>query len=371
MKRIGHLWEDFLSDGNIIVAAIEGTENKRGDYAVQKLKLSAEEIAENPSLAHVIDPQRALAYMAPYIEQLKNRTWKHSLPRYIRKYCRNRASSKGKWRDLFVPNLPDHIIGHMAYSAARPAFLRGMHPHCCGSVKGRGIMHIVRTVSRWLRTDPDCRYFVKLDIRHFFDNIDHDRLLDCLRRKIKDSGILYVFEEIIRSAPSACPVGYFTSPMLANLYLERFDWFVEQGLYKERRGKRMKFVRHYLRYMDDMLLIGSSKSDLYKAVRKIREYLAGMGLELKNAWEIKRIGKYSDGAVIDGGWIDIGGYRFCKNVVTLRSGIYLALRRLVGKIRKRGYATSHDRAALASRLSWASHANCYCLAEDVKNVAKI
>ena len=370
MKRIGYLWNDFISDENIIIAGIEGTQHKRKQRAVEKLMFSAEEVAENPSMYHAIDPKRVLKFMRPYVDQLNAGTWKHAEPRYMHQLCRNK-SNKGKWRDLYVPQLQDHLIAHMAYSSARKAFERGMHPHCCGSVKGRGIMHIVRNVSRWLRTDPDCRYFVKLDIRHFFDSIDPGRLMDCLRRKIKDDRLLEVFRQIVYSAPSACPVGYYTSPMLANLYLEGMDWMIEQDLYKERRGKRMKYVRHYLRYMDDMLLIGSSKSDLYKAVRKVKDYLTGLGLELKDSWEIRRIGKYEDDRIVDGYWIDIGGYRFCKNCVTLRPGIYLATSRMARKIRKKGYATDHDRMAMQARYAWAGHANCYKFIREVRNVAKI
>ena len=362
MKRIGYLWNDFVSEENIIAAALNGTVNKHKDRAVKRLMFSEEEAAENPSLAGAVDPRRVLAFMRPYLDQLNAGTWQHTKPRYIHRYCKNRASSHGKWRDLYVPALSDHIIGHMAYSSARVAFERGMHPHCCGSVRGRGIMHIVRTVSRWLRTDPDCRYFVKLDIRHFFDSINPDLLMDCLRRKIKDEKLLGVFYQIIHASPSACPVGFFTSPALANLYLEKFDWFVEQELYKERRGKRMKWVRHYLRYMDDMLLVGSSKSDLYKAVRKIKSYLAGIGLELKKNWEIKKAQDYM---------IDIGGYKFCRDFVVLRDGIYLATCRLARKIRKRGYATEHDLSAMQSRFSWAGHADCYKFVEGIENVAKI
>ena len=65
-----------------------------------------------------------------------------------------------------------------------------MHPHCCGSVPGRGINHVVKTVSRWMQEDGQCRYFVKLDIRRFFDNIEKDILLQKLQEKIKDKDII-------------------------------------------------------------------------------------------------------------------------------------------------------------------------------------
>ena len=178
--------------------------------------------------------------------------------------------------------------------------------------------------------------------KQYFDNINGEILKQKLRRKIKDKDVLQVHDQIIDSTKLlegkiedlhpgakppeeiACPVGYYTSPWYANLYLEELDWFVEQQLYKERRGKRIKYVRHYLRYVDDMLLIGTSKTDLEKAVREIKKRLRQtLGLEIKDCWEIKAIGKHIE---IDGKrqmkpgtyWCDIGGYKFCKDGTILR-----------------------------------------------------
>lgn len=173
--------------------------------------------------------------------------------------------------------------------------------------------------------------------------------------------MLWAFYQIIDSAPIPCPVGYYTSPWFANLYLEKLDWFIVQRLYKERRGKRIKYVRHYLRYMDDMLLIGTSKSDLHKAVRAIQKYLKDeLGLEIKNEWEIKKIGKHE---LIDGKWkmkpgtywCDIGGYKFCKDATILRDGIFLSTRRLARRMSK-GF-TIHNCRSIISRIGWAKHCN--------------
>ena len=249
----------------------------------------------------------------------------------------------------------------MVMQAAMPAFTRGMHPHCCGSVPGRGIRYIVRTVSHWMQDDRECRYFVKLDIRKFFDNIKAEVLMQKLEEKIKDRYALWAFHQIIYSAPVACPVGYYTSPFFANLYLQEMDWMIEQDLYKERRGKRIKYVRHYLRYMDDMLLIGTSKTDLYKAIEAIRNYLiTKLDLDIKPTWEIKRIGKHENAGgewKLKSGtyWCDMGGYKFCKDSTILRDGIFLATRRLAMKMFKADYYSPHQCASINSRIGWAGH----------------
>ena len=374
MKRLGHLWNDVLDLDNGFVAVAEGTVNKRKHRETQRFFFTADEIAEYPSGYRQIDPVKAKTYVAEtLIPQLKNHTWKSKPPRYIRRWCPNKSHAGGKWRDLYVPSFDDHIIAHMVMNVAMPAFTRGMHPNCCGSVPKRGIKHIVKSVSRWMQDDKECRYFVKLDIRHFFDNIKTNLLIDTLKRKIKDKNVLWVLEGIIHSAPIACPVGYYTSPFFANLYLQDLDWFVEKELYKVRRGNRIKFVRHYLRYMDDMLLIGTSSNDLQKAVRAIQKYLAEKyDLKIKPNWEIKRIGKHEE---INGQWklkpgtywCDIGGYKFCKDSTILRDGIFLASKRLASKMLKEDYYTMHQCQSLVSRLGWSTHCDSQHFVDSIKD----
>ena len=376
MKRIGNVWKDVIDEGNALQALVDGTKFKRGERGVRRLLYDDEAVEKDPSRWHMIDPQKGLEYVRPIIAKLEDGTWKHAPPKYRRQYCRNRASSKGKWRDLYIPSLQDHVVAHMVMSASIKAFTRGMHPHCCGSVPDRGVRHIVETVSRWMQEDRQCRYFVKLDIRKYFDNISGEILKEKLRRKIKDEKVLQVHFQIIDSTKLlkdrleglepgskppeeiSCPVGYYTSPWYANLYLEELDWFIEQKLFKERRGKRIKYVRHYLRYVDDMLLIGTSKTDLEKAVREIKKTLQRtLGLQIKDSWEIKAIGKHVE---IDGKrqmkpgtyWCDIGGYKFCKDGTILRDGIFLETRRLARKMNRQGYYTRKQCASLNSRIGW-------------------
>ena len=361
MKRYSGLWADVIDTGNGVQAIIDGTRFKRGQHEVQQLLYSKEDVEKDKTLYHRVDGQKAKAYAEQLCKELKEKTWKHQTPRHRRQFCQNRASNKGKWRDLYIPCLDDHIVAHMVMNASIKAFTRGMHPHSCGSVPNRGIKHVNSTIKKWFQNDKACRYFVKLDIRHFFDSIDRDLLIRILESKIKDQDVIDVFTQIIDSAPVPCPVGYYTSPWLANLYLEKFDWFVEQQLYKKRREKRIKYVRHYLRYVDDLLLIGTSKSDLKEAVKKIQRWLKKeRGLEIKDSWEIKTIGKH----MVENGewrmkpdtyWCDIGGYKFCKDGTILRDGIFLATRRLAKKMGKQKHYTAHQSMSINSRLGWATH----------------
>lgn len=361
MKRVNHIWNSAISEQNGVRAVIEGTHKKRGHREVQKMLYDEEVVREHPEQWHMIDPDRALEYVRPICQSLVDGTYVHENPRYKRQFCQ--TSKGGKWRDLYIPTLKDHTVHHMVMQVCMPAFTKGMHPHCCGSVPERGIKHIVKYVAKWMQEDKACRYFVKLDIRHFFPSININAMEKKLMEKIKDEKILKIWRMILKSAPVCCPVGYYPSPWLANLYLEDFDWFVEQKLYKERRGKRIKYVRHFLRYSDDILLIGTSKSDLYKAVHAIIQYLRdNKGLEVKPSWEIKAIGKHE---IVDGKWrlksgtfwCDIGGYKFCKDCTILRDGIYLKTKRMAKKISKQDYYTEHQCKSINASVAWAEQAD--------------
>lgn len=363
MKRLGNIWNDVINVDLAVQDIIDGTKHKRGKREVKKLLYDKDVVAEHPELWHQIDKAKAKEYAKYLVAMLEDGTWIHQKPKHRQQYCRNKTHGKGKWRNLGIPYLDDHIIAHMAIRASMKAFTRGMHPHCCGSVPNRGIKHVYKTVKRWMQGDKECRYFVKLDIRHFFENITSDLLKAELRKRIKDEKVLHVFDQIIDSDDSACPVGYYTSPWLANLLLQDLDWFIEQQLYKERRGKRIKYVRHYLRYVDDMLLIGTCKGDMIKAIHEIQKFLKDhYGLEIKNSWEIKAIGKHE---IIDGEWklkpgtywCDIGGYKFCKDSVIMRDGIYLGTKRLAKKMYKKGYYTLHECQSINSGIGWAKHCN--------------
>lgn len=361
MKRLGRLWNRICDPENGVAAVIEGTKNKRMQFASRRFLYSDEEVFADPALYHRVDPQKARAYVEKLIPLLRDGTWKPKPPRHKLIFTPNRTKKKGKWRDVYIPPIDDHIIAHMVMQVAMPAFTRGMDAHCCGSVKGRGPKHIVRTISKWTQEDLETRYFVKLDIRKFLDNIDADIMYTKLEEKIKDKYVLDFFDKMLHVAPVACPVGFYTSPYIANLYLEDLDHFVNEDLCKFRRGKRLKLVKHYLRYADDIYMSGTSKSDLKKAVKEVIRYLhENYRLEIKPTWEIKRIGerlRTSDGMKLVPGtyWADIGGYKFCRDATVLRGGIFLSAKHLSRKMAKEETYTVHQCQSLNSRIGWASH----------------
>lgn len=364
MKRLGNVLTDLISYENCLTSFINGTERKRNKAEIRKYLFTDQEAKDYLPCFHQINPKLVEPFHRKISKEIKDMTYRVSEPKHRHVYLKSKSKEKGKWRDLYMPSFKDHIVNHMLMQSCMSAFTKGMHPYCCGSVPGRGPRFVVKTVSGWMKKDKQCRYFVVVDIKQFFMSIRSDIMMDILKRKIKDIYALWLFQMFLESCTVPCPMGYFSSPWLANLYLEELDWYIERQLYKERRGKRIKYVRHFIRYIDDYLLIGTSKCDLRKAVKAIENFLINQrDLKIKQTWEIKKIGHHEiiEGKrkLTDGYYCDYVGYKFCKDTTIMRGGIYLATKRLVKRMYKSKHYEVSQCASLTARLGWAKHCDSF------------
>jgi retron-type reverse transcriptase len=367
MVRVGNLWSTFCSISTAEEAIIRGTENKRGDRVVKRVLGYIDNSAAH---AGKLNPDKVRRYASNLIAELESGRWHHAKGRT------RTIQSSGKVRNIEISRLRDHIVQWMVVLTMEDYWMKRMYRYSCGNLPGRGIKAVRKNVERWTRS-KDCSYFVKLDIHHFYQSVDLNKLLALLQRQIKDKRFLTVMREIVFSAQQQrddgttrnLAIGYFSSPWLANVYLMGLDQFITEKLYKERRGKRVKWVTHYIRYVDDMLLMGSSKSDLKKSVKRIMEFCRSkLGLEIKPNWEICKIGELlppdSNGKMkLKPGTkcIDIAGYTFTTTTTGVRAHNFLRAKRLIRRMAKRlkrtGVVLLANATALVSRLGWFSHSN--------------
>jgi len=162
--------------------------------------------------------------------------------------------ANGKQRPLGIPTWSDKLLQEVIRSILEAYFEPQFSPHSHGFRPERGCHTALAEVqSVWTGT----KWFVEGDIKGCFDNIDHTVLLSILREKIQDGRFIALIEGLLKAGYledwrynktlSGTPQGGIVSPLLANIYLDRFDKFVEGTLIPEfTKGKRKRVSPAYL-----------------------------------------------------------------------------------------------------------------------------
>lgn len=161
-----------------------------------------------------------------------------------------------KERIISAASFKDRIVHHSIINILEPLFERQFifHTYACRKYKGT---HAAALYA--YRKAKSCRYFLKLDVRKYFDSIDHSILKKFLCRIIKDSRCISLLFNIIdsyevsagkssSSGEKGLPIGNLTSQFFANYYLSCLDHFVLEQL--KPCG--------YVRYMDDIIIFENS-----------------------------------------------------------------------------------------------------------------
>lgn len=212
------------------------------------------------------------------------------------------AINHPKPREVWAANFRDRIVHHLVYRAIGPTFERAFIHDSCACIKGRGTLYGAQRLTQHLRsaTQNWTRevYVLKADIASFFGSIRQDILFKQLQRRVNDEFLLdllqkLVFQDvrrgaIVRGHPAlmsavpqnkslfhapdgvGLPIGNLSSQFFANVYLDGMDQMI----------KRHLGMRHYVRYVDDLIILSESKAQLAAVADAIREHLAGLGMRL-------------------------------------------------------------------------------------------
>ena len=149
---------------------------------------------------------------------------------------------------------------------------------------GKGTHFAIGRVSKFLhdfyKKNGSNGYFLKCDIRKFFDNIDHCVLKKKLSKVIKDERVLTLLYQIIDSFEvtpgKGLPLGNQTSQWFAIFYLDGFDRLIKE---------RLK-IRYYSRYMDDCVLIHRDKNYLKYCLKQMKRCTDELEIDFNEKTEI-------------------------------------------------------------------------------------
>ena len=233
--------------------------------------------------------------------------------------------SSGKIRRIGIQNIKQQLYDYIAVEGLKPV-LKRIGEYQYASIEGRGTVKGKEVISHWIR-NGNMRYFVKLDVRKCFESIDHGKMMEFLRRLVKNEALLDLIELLLRSFERGLSIGSYLSQYLCNLYMSILYHEIKERMYRTRRGKhgekRVNLVRHCLIYMDDILMIGSRKIDLEKAVKLTVQKASEMGLQIKPNYQVKQI---------DGNNIDMLGYKIYRTHTEIRGRTYLRVRRAFRRV---------------------------------------
>ena len=169
-----------------------------------------------------------------------------------------------KERQICAPAFSEQVLHHALMNVCHEYFERVQIFDSYACRKGKGTYAALDRAKGFSRK---FRWFLKLDVRKFFDSVHHDVLKNQLDRRFKDWEVLRIFEKIIDSYQTeparGLPIGNLSSQYFANHFLNGLDHFVKNDLR----------VHGYVRYMDDLVLWHDDKAFLKNALQALSQYV--------------------------------------------------------------------------------------------------
>lgn len=289
--------------------------------------------------------KRPFYYLAGLQYMLKNHLFKTS---EYEIFILNEGKKK---RDVYkLPFFPDRIAQWAILQVIEPFLVANMTADTYSAIPGKGIQPIVNDLrgyykkkSVWvpsilLSDEENTRYCYKIDLHHYYQSINHEVLKQKFRKVFKDPELLWLLDEIADSINTATeedlielslsgeievdpntgiPIGNYMSQYSGNFYLSSFDHWVKEELH----------VKHYYRYMDDVVIFASSKEELHEIHRKVTAYTRDyLHLNIKGNYQIFP-------TKVRG--VDFVGYRFFGEYTLLRKSTAINFKRKMRACRKK------------------------------------
>ncbi len=244
------MYEELCSDENLILAFKKAREGKtKIDYVLKFEK----NLASNLALLK---------------QELISQTYK---PKPLRHFTiqdpKTRKISKSRFRDRVIHHALINIIGFLF----EKSFIYDSYANQIGKGTLKAIErfnYFKRKVSKNFTRGV---YVLKADIKHYFQEVNHQILINILRTRIKDEKVIWLIEQILDNGAlswggqikKGMPLGNHTSQFFANVYLNELDQFV----------KHILKAKYYIRYVDDFVILHENEEQLEIWKEQINEFL--------------------------------------------------------------------------------------------------
>ena len=203
--------------------------------------------------------------------------------------------TKPKAREIFAADFRDRIVHHVLVGYLEPIFERKFIDQSYACRKNKGAHKAIKDLRRYIRQvtkgGAQKAQYLQLDIRSFFVSLKKDLLFGMIKKEVHNPEVLWLAETIVFHDPTGdyrlkgqaslfdlipehkslfksgpdqgLPIGNLTSQFFANVYLNELDQFAKHTLK----------TRHYLRYVDDVVILGEDAVELKQWRDEISAFL--------------------------------------------------------------------------------------------------
>ena len=280
--------------------------------------------------------------------------------------------SSGKMRDIGCETAMQQVYDFIAVNASMPVFNRRMVAQQASSVAGRGQIYGVRLIRKWAianqagieyaqrhgyRHANRMKYFVKLDVQKCFPSCRTEYFLCHFERDCGNDDLIWLWKTLLNSHRvdsdhKGFMIGALTSQWAAQ-YMLSFAYHYAMNIKKPpRRGVSAQAVSHMILFMDDMMLCGSSRRELKKAVEMLVDYMHDeFGLTIKPNWSIRT---FTDNCGID----MMGFVVYPSGKIEIRGRDWVKIRRMILRSQIKENKISYKQAKrLTSYKGYLKHSN--------------
>lgn len=223
--------------------------------------------------------------------------------------------SVGRYREFYVYepkkrlvmalSFRDRVVQWAIYRQLEPLIDKQFIYDSYGCRTGKGTHRAADRLQYWMRAvsrKPNEWCYLKLDISKYFYRVDHECLMNVLRKKIDDERLLWLLGVIINCEHTAfglplgmdadqceakdrlknvgMPIGNLTSQLFANIYLNEVDQYAKHELK----------LHYYIRYMDDIIILEQDKKHLAAIKEELESFLhERLRLNLNNKTAIRKV----------------------------------------------------------------------------------
>jgi len=186
-----------------------------------------------------------------------------------------------KVRILSIPAIRDRVVQGALKLILEPIFEADFQPGSFGYRRKRTAHAAVKLVAEAIVRDKT--HIIDLDLKAYFDNVRHHRLLEKVAARVNDDEVMHLLKMMLKATgEKGVPQGGVISPMLSNLYLNEVDRMLERAKAVTRYGKYTAV--EYARFADDLVILVDAHPRhawLLKAVEtRLREELATLEVEV-------------------------------------------------------------------------------------------